>query len=298
MLGYGGMNEIEIRIKQVVGQKLHVSSLCSIIIYTMTKKPTLVFFIIIAFVLAACGSAPAGKTTPRGGGKSSAYESSVSASPDKKGVGGEVQETTRAVTLKRKGSWSATSEKVKDVAELVAKGARDNDLPEDLIYGIIWVESRFNPEAVSPVGARGLMQLMPKTADYLAERIGWEGRHDSFDPEFNIAAGSYYIARLIKQFDGDVELALAAYNAGATKIRRWMKGDGLPKVSIEYHTMVQTARGFFGGAAASPSSRPDDNVPSDDQLDKLGLAILIAGLSDTEFGLERTDDANPFDEDI
>lgn len=227
---------------------------------------------------------------------------SSGASSDKKGVGGKIASTARAATLKRQGTWTLTSDKVEEVAPMVRKAARENQIPEDLIYGIIWVESRFNPEAVSPVGAKGLMQLMPRTADYLAECIDWKGRHKAFDPEFNIAAGSYYIARLIRQFDGDVDLALAAYNAGPTKIRRWMKSDGLPPVSIEYHTMVQTARTFFGGSpGASPPASPRPSktgtgyVPSDDDLDRLGLAILIAGLSDNEFGLERTDDANPFD---
>jgi soluble lytic murein transglycosylase-like protein len=178
------------------------------------------------------------------------------------------------------------------VAPLVREAARRNNLPEDLVYGVIWVESRFNPEAVSPVGARGLMQLMPGTANYLAELIGWEGRPDAFDPEFNIAAGTFYVAKLIDQFNGDVDLALAAYNAGPTKIRRWLNGDGLPRVSIEYHTMVQTARTIFGGAGAAGSRW--GGAPSTEDLDRLGLAILIAGLSDQRFGLEREDRANPF----
>jgi hypothetical protein len=166
-----------------------------------------------------------------------------------------------------------------------------------LIYGVIWVESRFNPEAVSKVGARGLMQLMPRTASYLAECIGWEGRFDSFDPEFNIAAGSYYVARLIKQFDGDVDLALAAYNAGPTNIRRWMRNTGLPEVSIEYYTMVQTAQTYFpSGSPLQNGTGMDAELPTDDDLDRLGLAILIAGLSRQEFGMLRPDDANPFDD--
>ncbi|HUT76834.1 MAG TPA: lytic transglycosylase domain-containing protein, partial [Polyangia bacterium] len=196
----------------------------------------------------------------------------------------------RDATLGRRGEWRLTSEKVQTVAPLVREAARKNDLPEDLVFGIIWVESRFNPEAVSPVGARGLMQLMPQTAKYLAELIGWKGRHDAFEPEFNIAAGSFYIAKLIDQFDGDVDLALAAYNAGPTKIRRWLTGDGLPPVSIEYHTMVQTARIFFSGAARGRTFE----APSTEELDRLGLAILIAGLSGRQFGLEREDDATPF----
>ena len=259
--------------------------------YLLVRK--LLIFVPAAMLIAVggCGGA---STKTSGSHKKKSSHARVSHNGDAKGVGGSVARTTRAVTMKRKGSWGVTSQKVKDVAPLVSKAAKQNNIPEDLIFGIIWVESRFNRKAVSPVGARGLMQLMPRTADYLAECIDWRGSHRSFDPEFNVAAGSYYIARLVKQFDGDEDLALAAYNAGPTKIRRWMKGSGLPRVSIEYHTMVQTARGFFRGAS---SSRPGGRtvVPTDDDLDRLGLAILIAGLSDKQFGLERTDDANPFD---
>jgi hypothetical protein len=245
--------------------------------------------LLTAVLCAGCGSAPSGKRgTARQGRSIPSYSS------DKKGSGSATADEARSATLRRRGSWKLTSDKVRAVQSLVAEAAQENAIPRDLIYGIIWVESRFNPEAVSPVGARGLMQLMPRTADYLADCIDWSGSHDSFDPEFNIAAGSYYIARLIKQFDGDEDLALAAYNAGPTKIRRGMKSDGLPKVSIEYHSMVQTARSFFGSEAGAPSST-GTAVLSDDDLDRLGLTILIAGLSDREFGLEREDDANPFD---
>ncbi len=219
----------------------------------------------------------------------------------------EIATQTERATQGRKGSWSLTSDQVKDVSRYVEKASRNNDLPEDLIYGVIWVESRFNPRAVSSVGARGLMQLMPKTATYLAERISWRGRANSFDPDFNIAAGSYYIARLIKQFDGDEELALAAYNAGPGNVRSWMNKNGrLPPVSVEYSSMVQTARSFFGSklpdrhrVPAEPQASPRHQSEShlaitDGDLDRLGLAILIAGLSDKQFGLERPDDANPF----
>ncbi len=209
---------------------------------------------------------------------------------------------TQAATLKRQGNWSLTSEKVQEVSPFVAKAAQTYDLAEDLIYGIIWVESRFNPKAVSPVGARGLMQLMPRTASYLSDCIDWPGRVRSFDPEFNVTAGSYYIARLIQQFDGDVDVALAAYNAGPTKVRRWLERSGLPRVSIEYAAMVQTARTFFGGQSSPsqvPKNRRLDPAPviTDDALDRLGLTILIAGLTDRQFGLQREDDPNPFAQD-
>lgn len=87
-----------------------------------------------------------------------------------------------------------------------------------LIKAIILAESRFNPKAVSYRGARGLMQLMPRTARCL-------GVDDSFNPEHNINGGVKYFKRLLDRFDGDVKLALAAYNAGTRKV---LKYNGVP----------------------------------------------------------------------
>jgi hypothetical protein len=87
-----------------------------------------------------------------------------------------------------------------------------------LIKAIIMVESRYNPNAISRRGAKGLMQLMPKTAQAL-------GVGDSFNPEHNINAGVRYFKKLLDQFDGDVKLALAAYNAGSRKVRKY---NGVP----------------------------------------------------------------------
>ncbi len=83
-----------------------------------------------------------------------------------------------------------------------------------LIQAIIMVESSYNPRAISKRGAAGLMQLMPKTAEAL-------GVGDSFDPEHNINAGVKYFRKLLNQFNGDVRLALAAYNAGSGKVRKY-----------------------------------------------------------------------------
>jgi hypothetical protein len=213
----------------------------------------------------------------------------------RKGTGSAAEADSRRSTRKKMDAWDVTAASVQAVAPLVEQAARDNNLPPSIIYGVIWVESRFNPQATSPVGAMGLMQLMPKTARYLAECIKWEGDADAYDPAFNIAAGSYYVARLIRQFDGDVDLALAAYNAGPGNIEKWMNNTGLPDVSVEYYTMVQTAMQYFGPSPSSSAPIPvQDALPDDDALDKLGLAILIAGLSDRDFGLQRTDAANPF----
>ena len=86
-----------------------------------------------------------------------------------------------------------------------------------LIKAVIMAESRMNPNAQSPVGAQGLMQLMPGTAASL-------GVTDSFDPEQNIRGGAHYIRKNIDRF-GSIELALAAYNAGPANV---IKHKGIP----------------------------------------------------------------------
>src|SRR6185437_5255561 len=81
--------------------------------------------------------------------------------------------------------------------------ARETPLP--LLAAVAWEESRMNPHALSTAGARGILQLMPATAKALATAPA--------DPRANILAGAGYLAQLVRRFDGNVELALAAYNA-------------------------------------------------------------------------------------
>ncbi|HKH49210.1 MAG TPA: transglycosylase SLT domain-containing protein [Thermoanaerobaculia bacterium] len=99
--------------------------------------------------------------------------------------------------------------------------AKAQGIEPALIAGIIRQESAFDPRATSPVGARGLMQLMPTTAQETARRM--DRRFPSnglYDPEFSIELGSAYFRQLLDSFDGNVELALAGYNGGPNRIRR------------------------------------------------------------------------------
>lgn len=97
--------------------------------------------------------------------------------------------------------------------DMVEDAARQHDLDPNLLHAMIKVESGYNPRALSAKGARGLMQLMPDTA----RRFGVS---DAFNPQENVRAGAEYIQWLLKLFQGDVELALAGYNAGEQAVIR------------------------------------------------------------------------------
>jgi soluble lytic murein transglycosylase-like protein len=98
--------------------------------------------------------------------------------------------------------------------DLIDEAAEKHELDADLIHAVIQTESEFNPRAESPVGAQGLMQLMPA----LQQELGVE---DPFDPRENIMAGAQYLKKLLDRHDGDVALALASYNAGPANVTRY-----------------------------------------------------------------------------
>ncbi len=100
-----------------------------------------------------------------------------------------------------------------DFGDFIRKAAETYRLPENLISSVIKQESNFNSSAVSRAGAMGLMQLMPGTARLL-------GVQDGFDPEQNIMGGAKYLRQMLDQF-GNVEMALAAYNAGPGNVRKY-----------------------------------------------------------------------------
>jgi soluble lytic murein transglycosylase-like protein len=97
--------------------------------------------------------------------------------------------------------------------ELVQRAARVYHVSARLLHAVIMAESSYRADAVSPVGAAGLMQLMPDTAARY-------GVGDPFDPAANIAAGARHLSWLLARFDNDLTLALAAYNAGEGAVLR------------------------------------------------------------------------------
>ena len=105
------------------------------------------------------------------------------------------------------------------------------DGPEKaLVLALIRQESGFITDAKSPVGARGLMQLMPATAEQLAKALKVKfNQHKLDDPDFNVRLGSQYVADLLDSFEGSYILTLVGYNAGPARARRWIKEYGDPR---------------------------------------------------------------------
>jgi hypothetical protein len=97
--------------------------------------------------------------------------------------------------------------------KIVSKHANTHGVPAGLVKAVIRVESCFDVQAVSRVGARGLMQLMPATASEL-------GVKNAFDAEQNIEGGVRYLRKMLERFDNDTEMAVAAYNAGPQAVAR------------------------------------------------------------------------------
>jgi len=98
--------------------------------------------------------------------------------------------------------------------ELIRKAAAKYEVDPDLVFSVVAAESNFNPRAISRRNARGLMQLLPETARRL-------GVKDIYDPAQNIDGGTRYLRDLLKMYDGDLALTLAAYNAGPGAVQRY-----------------------------------------------------------------------------
>lgn len=105
------------------------------------------------------------------------------------------------------------------------------DLEWSLIHALIRQESAFDFDAMSPAGARGLMQLMPATAKDVARRSGLKHRTSwlTTNPEHNIALGTHYLRDMLLRFEGSYPLAIAAYNAGPNRVEKWLELYGDPR---------------------------------------------------------------------
>ncbi len=131
---------------------------------------------------------------------------------EQKGDSCLIKEIKEALREREKKEAVFVEEKKEGIHELIIRISKKYNVDPALIKAIIMVESRFDPHAVSYRGAKGLMQLMPVTLKEM-------GAKDPFDPENNIEAGVRYFKKLLILFNNNIELALAAYNAGIRKVK-------------------------------------------------------------------------------
>ena len=149
-------------------------------------------------------------------------------------------------TCKRAIDWHTVALDRHSHASSINALSEQYDIDAALLRALIHAESGFRVDATSPVGAQGLMQLMPATARMLEVS-------DPYDPAQNLAAGTRYLAELLEAFDQDQQLALAAYNAGPTAVQQY---GGVPPFAetTEYLRRINILRSRYAAAEASAAA--------------------------------------------
>ena len=197
----------------------------------MMRSKTL-FALAILFAIAANGSAKV--RTAVQNGKTVIYNDGIgekTATIGRKRSAGEQQWLAARIT------------RPSDYDSLIARSANHHSLDPRLVKSVMLVESGFNPAAVSPKGARGLMQLMPATANR-------HGARDIHDPAQNIAAGTRYLSHLLGLFGGNLEKSLAAYNAGEGAVARY---GGIPPYNETRNYVRRALTAYYGTPYAGGS---------------------------------------------
>lgn len=175
-----------------------------------------------------------------------------------------------AVALERsQPAWYAKLRYPLTYEHVIVGHARNYELDPALLAAVIYRESKFDPSAESSSGAIGLMQLLPSTAQGIATNTGGDAFvvDDLYDPEINIRYGSFYLKRLLRKYEHDERLALAAYNAGQRNVDEWIEAEEaeipFPETQ-EYVDDVLELRGVYARAyeeelELQPAAEPEDS---------------------------------------
>lgn len=161
---------------------------------------------------------------------------------------------TLAHAQPKSGAASTASENpspfIADICRTLAQAAADNDLPEEFFTRLIWQESRFNPDAVSPAGAQGIAQFMPGTARM-------RGLINAFEPLQALRESASYLRELRTTFRGNLGLAAAAYNAGPGQVEAWLAGRSRLPLETQAYLRIIT-----GHSAEEWTAKPPPQVES------------------------------------
>ena len=177
-----------------------------------------------------------------------------------------------------KPSWYVRLRYPLEYEHIVRGHARQYELDAALLAAVIYRESKFDSDARSSSGAIGLMQLLPDTAQGIAELTG--GRRfkvdDLYDPEINVRYGSFYLRRLLRKYENQ-RLALAAYNAGQANVDRWL-AEGREEIPFpeteEFVDNVLETREVYARAYADELGLNDDSdAPEEPEPPQIGSTL-------------------------
>lgn len=259
----------------MTGTKLHSIGLQALTV-------ALLAFAVMAYLTAVISSptpSEAGKPLPR-----SIARPVPPAPGDVAAGGGVLPDAPSSKTMPRSPAPWQVPDRLQDMAPfhgkqgdhrydpIILRAARDYGIDPAVIKAVIMAESGFDPRAISSAGAQGLMQLMPRTANALNVK-------DPMDARDNILGGTRYLKHLIERFDGNLELALAAYNAGSRNVRRH---NGIPpfKATRRYIAKIKRYHQFYRQQDFSFASRVIAAIPPElDRLTPLPVARAVAFFS-------------------
>jgi hypothetical protein len=160
----------------------------------------------------------------------------------------------------------SASPSVDDICHTLARAAADNDLPEEFFTRLIWQESRFDPKAVSPMGAQGIAQFMPATA-------AMRGLVNAFEPLQALRESASYLSELRTTFHGNLGLATAAYNAGPAAVEAWLGHRGY--LPFETQAYVRIVTGYTAEAwIAKPTPLLEASPPESPSSETLGARCV------------------------
>lgn len=156
---------------------------------------------------------------------------------------------------------------IADICRTLAQAAADNDLPEEFFTRLIWQESRFNPDAVSPAGAQGIAQFMPGTARM-------RGLINAFEPLQALRESASYLRELRTTFRGNLGLAAAAYNAGPGQVEAWLAGRSRLPLETQAYLRIITGHSAEEWAAKPPPQLSSSATPTGERCIEIAKLMI------------------------